>query len=123
MVDHFLRSKKKELKKSKILKLSREVNTFLEQYPWPGNVRELENLIESLYVFCEDEVTLPDIPERFKTVSEEDSLLLEDMEKLHIQKVLNLKKGNQRQTQIALGIKSINTLRKKIQDYRIIIDS
>jgi DNA-binding protein Fis len=33
--------------------------------------------------------------------------------------VLRLKKGNQAQTQLALGFGSINTLKKKIAEYKI----
>jgi len=119
MINYFLRVKKKELKKLAILKLSPEVKQFLVNYTWPGNVREMENLIETLYVLSDNEVSLADLPARFKDTFGEKSLKWEDAEKAHIEKVLKLKKGNQRQAWLALGYGSINTLRKKITEYDI----
>lgn len=43
------------------------------------------------------------------------SLLMEDVEKQNIEKVLKMKKYNQTQTQKALGFELINTLRSKIE--------
>jgi len=119
MINYFLRVKKKELKKPAILKLSPEAKRFLINYTWPGNVREMENLIETLYVLNDNEVSLADLPARFKDTFGEKSLKWEDAEKAHIEKVLKLKKGNQRQAWLALGYGSINTLRKKITEYDI----
>lgn len=121
MINYFLKTKKQELKKSAILKLSPVVKQFMINYSWPGNVREMENLIETLYVLNENEVSLSDLPSRFKSPSGEGSLKWEDVEKAHIEKVLKLKKGNQRQAWLALGYGSINTLRKKISEYNIYV--
>jgi len=59
------------------------------------------------------------LPARFKEVPKGKSLRWEDAEKEHIEFVLKLKKGNQRQAWQALGYGSINTLRKKIKGYNI----
>lgn len=122
MLNHFLKTKRKELRKPDIHKIGREAKQFLRNYTWPGNVRELENLVETLYVYCKDTVTPNDIPKRFKEIPEEASLLWKDAEKKHIEKVLKIKKGNQRQAQFALGYKAINTLRKKIKEYNIEVE-
>ncbi|MEI8224731.1 MAG: sigma-54 dependent transcriptional regulator [Bacteroidota bacterium] len=119
MINYFLRKKSEELLKPKELKINTEVLQFMHNYSWPGNIRELENLIETLYIFCDIDVTIKDIPERFKESNKETSLRWEDIEKAHIEKVLKLKKGNQRQTWLALGYGSINTLRNKIKEYGI----
>ncbi len=121
MIDYFLKQKKKGLKKEKILKVDKDAMHFLINYPYPGNIRELENLIESLYVFCDEKVTLADIPSRMQDVPEEQSLNWKDAEKAHIKRVLALKNSNQRQAWLALGYGSLNTLKKKIEEYRIVL--
>jgi transcriptional regulator with PAS, ATPase and Fis domain len=122
MINYFLIRKREELRKKLVLKIDTEVLQFMHNYSWPGNIRELENLIETLYVFCDKDVTIKDIPERFKESDSETSLRWEDVEKAHIEKVLRLKKGNQRQAWLALGYGSINTLRKKIMEYQIEVE-
>lgn len=120
MIDFFLKSEKKNLRKSHLLRLDPAARDALLAYPWPGNLRELENLIRRLYVFAEDTVALSDLPGRL-TASDETthSLRWQDVEKAHIERVLRLKKGNQRQALLALGYGSINTLRKKVREYGI----
>jgi transcriptional regulator with PAS, ATPase and Fis domain len=119
LLNFFLKMKKKELKKHKVLKINKEALQHILAYPFPGNIRELENFIESLYVFCEDIVSPKDLAERFLQVDENTSLRWQDVEKMHIMKVLKLYDGNQRQTCLALGYKSINTLKSKLNQYRI----
>ena len=119
MIQYFLVKKREELRKAQVLILKPDVLQFMRHYSWPGNIRELENLIETLYVFANDEITLNDIPTRFKETSDGKSLKWKDIEKAHIEKVLKLKKGNQRQAWIALDYGSINTLRNKISEYEI----
>lgn len=122
MIDYFLEYKMKELKKGLLLKFSSEVRKFLQNYPWPGNVRELENLIETMYVFCNDIVEMADLPARFKELPKGKSLKWKDIEKEHIEYVLRLKRGVQLQAKEALGYGSINTMRNKIKEYKIEIE-
>ena len=122
MIDYFITRKREELRKQDILSINSDVLRFMHNYAWPGNIRELENLIETLYIFCDKVVTIDDIPERFKVSNSETSLRWEDVEKAHIEKVLRLKKGNQRQAWLALGYGSINTLRSKITSYGLEIE-
>ena len=123
MINYFLIKKREELRKPNILKIETDVLQFMHNYGWPGNIRELENLIETLYIFCDEKVTIKDIPERFIESNTETSLKWEDVEKAHIEKVLRLKKGNQRQAWLAIGYGSINTLRNKIINYQIEIEA
>ena len=119
LIHFFIKHKKKELKKSRQLSLTKDAMNVLQRYTYPGNVRELENLIESLYVFHEDEVTEQELPGKVKRVPEENSLHWKDVEKAHIKKVLRLFNGNQKQTKEAIGYGSINTLKNKLEEYGI----
>jgi transcriptional regulator with PAS, ATPase and Fis domain len=119
LLEYFLRRKKTDLKKKKLLKLSAQVREHITSYPFPGNVRELENLIERLYVFCDENVECEDLPERIRKPDHEKSLLMKDLEKRHIEYVLKINNGNQNQTAKDLGI-VINTLRSKLKQYSII---
>jgi transcriptional regulator with PAS, ATPase and Fis domain len=121
LVGHFLKIKKIELKKARILMLSKAAQAALLSRPFPGNIRELENLIEQLYVFHDTAIELSDLPERIQRPAAENSLRWEDAEKLHIQKVLHLAKGNKAQALEWLGYGSINTLQSKIQVYKIAV--
>ena len=114
---HFLRKKKKELKKNRILKINNDARTLIINYPFPGNIRELENLIESLYVFCDNSISINDLPERLKHLEEDISLNWKDVEKRHIAKVLKICNGIQLQACHTIGYKSINTLKKKMKEY------
>lgn len=119
LLEFFLKKKKKELKKRKVLEISKEALHLILNYSFPGNIRELENFIESLYVFCDNVVSPSDLPERFLHIDETASLKWQDVEKLHIIKVLKLYNRNQRQTCLALGYRSINTLKNKMHQYGI----
>jgi DNA-binding NtrC family response regulator len=110
--------KKKELQKKIKIKPDREVVQFVKSYTWPGNVRELENFVEYLYVFCNETATMKDVPPRLFGSQEPTSLKIKDIEAAHIRKVLKMKKGNQRQTAIAIGW-VINTLKNKMKEYEI----
>lgn len=122
MIKFFIKKKQNDMKKEKPIILSKDTKQYLLSYPWPGNVRELENLIENLYACCSGTIKPENIPQRFRDVPVEESLRWEDVEKRHIEKVLKLKRGNQRQAWLALGYGSINTFRNKMKEYNIQTD-
>ncbi|MBK7970964.1 MAG: hypothetical protein IPK08_19715 [Bacteroidetes bacterium] len=88
-------------------------------YHYPGNIRELENTIAKLHVFTDGQVRVSDLPDRITVKDVENPLRIEYVESEHIKYVLRLKKGNQAQTQLAIGYGSINTLKNKLSDYDI----
>ncbi|MFC0184511.1 helix-turn-helix domain-containing protein [Pseudarcicella hirudinis] len=120
-IDFFLEKIQKEMKKPKRLKLSNEVYQKLIDYPFKGNVRELENVMTNLYVFCDKEVQLQDLPRKIlhKSGNNRSSFSLKETEKDLIIKALTFYKGNQAKACEAIGYRSINTFKSKIKEYEI----
>ncbi len=92
--------------------LTRRAQTVLLQHPWPGNVRELENVISSACITgTGDFVDLCDLPEHFRhrgprSMEDEDwkPLSLDEVRKVHIQRVLEMCRGNRLRAAQILGI-------------------
>jgi DNA-binding NtrC family response regulator len=109
----------------KHLRLSPEAIARLQAYPWPGNVRELGNVIERALIFCDTDVIRPTdlllepcvAPSRGGEVAAAD-LSLASMEEVHLRRVLEQFRWNQRQAARALGI-GYNTLWRKLKRYGI----
>ena len=100
----------------------------LLEYHWPGNVRELENMLTRAMVLAKGEVLSIDLfhmpvegeagqkpLDLLKTVS---AMSLAEVEKEHIEKVLDAQKWNKKRTIEILGV-SRPTLDKKIREYNI----
>jgi DNA-binding NtrC family response regulator len=119
MISFFNKSLMKKFRRKEPLKFDKEVTELMLSYNYPGNIRELENLIASMYVFHDSTIKIKDLPQRVIIEESENPLTIAYIEKEHIKRVLRIKKGNQTQTQIALGYGSINTLKKKIAEYKI----
>lgn len=102
---------------------SAAVQHKLLNYHWPGNIRELRNAIERLLMLCKGrEAQLSDLPEAIvhpisKHAEGSELLSLEDMEKLHIQRVLS-KVENLEKAAAVLGITTV-TLWRKRKEYGI----
>jgi DNA-binding NtrC family response regulator len=92
--------------------LTRRAQTVLLQHPWPGNVRELENVISSACITTTgDFVDLADLPEHLQhrgprglNGDEWRPLSLEEVRKMHIQRVLEMCQGNRLRAAQILGI-------------------
>jgi len=92
--------------------LTRRAQTILLQHPWPGNVRELENVISTACITATgDFIDLSDLPEqlqhrapRLPGDADWQPLALDEVRKIHIQKVLQMCNGNRLRAAQILGI-------------------
>jgi transcriptional regulator with PAS, ATPase and Fis domain len=95
----------------------------LAEHAWPGNVRELENAVEYAAVVCDTaRVQLEDLPMTVRgPLSGADTggapRSLQDVEREHVQKVLELCEGNREEAADILGI-GVATLYRRLKDYR-----
>ncbi|MEK7728938.1 MAG: sigma 54-interacting transcriptional regulator, partial [candidate division KSB1 bacterium] len=131
----FIERNNREFNKN-ITGLVTEAEALLCDYQWPGNVRELKNVIERAVILCQGNMLKPEhLPMELRdeksrhsaffaapmtTAASEngDDLSLEQMEKVHIQNVLNKFKGNKSRAAKALNI-SRSTLREKMRLYEL----
>jgi len=129
----FIERNNREFNKN-ITGIADEAEALLRDYKWPGNVRELKNVIERAIILCQGTVIKPEhLPMELRdeksrhsvffaapmttAASENDNdFSLEQMEKIHIQNVLNKFKGNKSRAAKALNI-SRSTLREKMRLY------
>jgi transcriptional regulator with PAS, ATPase and Fis domain len=96
----------------KIPGLTRRAQAVLLQHPWPGNVRELENVISSACITAtSDFIDLADLPEHLQHRGERTAqgdewrpLSLDEVRKVHIQRVLDMCQGNRLRAAHVLGI-------------------
>jgi DNA-binding NtrC family response regulator len=92
--------------------LARRAQSVLLQHAWPGNVRELENVISSACITAPgDFIDLDDLPEHMqrrgsRTAEGDDwrPLSLDEVRKVHIQRVLTMCQGNRLRAAQILGI-------------------
>ncbi|WP_185273769.1 sigma-54-dependent transcriptional regulator [Chryseobacterium indologenes] len=100
------------------IQVSPDYYRILEKNDWKGNIRELRNAVERSLILMDnntlDTESLPHYSE--KTVSENDSLSIRSLEKVHIQKVLQYTKDNKAEAARLLEI-GIATLYRKLEEY------
>ena len=126
----FIEENNKEYNKT-IRGFSDEAKKLMVQYSWPGNVRELRNVIERAMILTDQEVITPKhLPFELKQTEKipQDTeheiseitpdMSLEDMEKVHLSKVLKRLEWNKSKASKTLGI-SRATLRAKIKKYNL----
>lgn len=122
LVYHFVRKINLELHKS-VTKIPDEVIKYLQEYSWTGNVRELENLLMQAIVLTKGDMLLMENilvkKQHDAGYKPEDVLLsLEQIERQHIEKVLNYFKWDKTKSAESLGI-SLPTLYSKIKSFKI----
>ena len=118
LTDHFIKmfSNKMAITYPKV---SRTFLDTLKKHSWKGNIRELRNVIERAMILCDGELRPEFLPMEFTYQGDvTNSLVLEDVEKQHIKKVLNLTKGNKAEAARVLDI-GLNTLYRKIEAFNL----
>ena len=99
--------------------LSREVLDVLQRHAWPGNVRELRNTLERALILSRGAPIGPQhLPAELRAGPGPPPLpvgRMEDVERQHIQRVLEAEKGNRTRAAAVLGI-SRSTLKRKLKD-------
>ena len=95
----------------------------LQAYDWPGNVRELENALERAAILSEDGRITPEhlptsiVGRRRRTAGAGGDRTLGEVERDHIESVLERCQGNRSQAARKLGI-SPTTLWRKMKTWR-----
>jgi DNA-binding NtrC family response regulator len=111
LVQHFL--KISNTRNRRDIRITAAAVQRLRNMSWPGNVRELENFIERLTIFCASgEIGVGEIereagtkrPVSTTVVPANGGATLHDIEREHIQRVLQEARGNKSRAARALGI-------------------
>jgi DNA-binding NtrC family response regulator len=127
----FIEENNKEYNKN-IKGFSEEGKKLMIQYSWPGNVRELRNVIERAMILTDQEYITPKhLPFELKQIEKfthgdtehelaqiTSDMSLENMEKVHLSKVLKRSEWNKSKASKVLGV-SRATLRAKIKRYNL----
>ncbi len=106
-----------------ILGFTDEVQEAFRKYNWPGNVRELRNVVERAVILCQaDQIGIEHLPANFKpseTIAAQvgDAISLDQLEELHIRRVLARTKSLDEAAEI-LGI-DVATLWRRRKKYGI----
>jgi DNA-binding NtrC family response regulator len=112
LVQYFLKKYSAEYGKT-YQGLSRRAQVVLQQRDWPGNVRELENVISSAAITStSDFIDVSDLPENLQRPSGRSGAIeadwrplpLEEIRRIHIQRVLETCNGNRVRASQILGI-------------------
>jgi DNA-binding NtrC family response regulator len=97
----------------------------LKAHSWPGNVRELANVLERAQILADNHIiTVDDLPENLTaaappaTEQGSDPRHLSEVERRHVQSVLQQEKGNKVHAARVLGV-SRRSLYRLIEKYRL----
>jgi NtrC-family two-component system response regulator AlgB len=111
LIQYFL----KKFAKDAMIEISPEAMKALRTYRWSGNVRELENVVERVALLTKNGVVdLAQLPEEVRSAAERPmhAFSLDEIEKLHIKRVLQHAKDYDEAAQI-LGIDPATLWRKR----------
>jgi len=120
LVIHFLAKINRELHKN-VNVVPYETMEILQDHNWIGNIRELENMLTQAVVLAKGNVLTKDyliLRKEGSTAPENELSSLNEIEKNHIKKVLELKGWNKTESAKILGIAK-STLYQKIEEYGI----
>lgn len=126
LIEHFLK-RHAERNKQEPRRFSNEAMRLLLNYNWPGNVRELENAIEhALAIGAGPQLTIDDLPIHISGQkpgiewSERPSEVptLDEVERQHIMRVLEITCGHHTRAAKMLGIDR-RTLYRKLDKYKL----
>ena len=116
LADHFLHKLATAMNRPPP-RLSTEAIDVLLKHDWPGNVREMENSIErALVISREPEIQPADFPFQLRATESRNGRSLNDVERGHIEKVVQECEGNLSRAARILGIDR-STLYSKLKRY------
>jgi DNA-binding NtrC family response regulator len=120
LVHNFLVRAAARMKKD-VSSVSADAMTALMNYRWPGNVRELEHAVERAVILANNpNIRVRDLPpeitQKSRLRSGDDTLDLQEQERVMIERALERFRGNRRQAAEALNI-STTTLWRKMKQY------
>ena len=99
------------------LRIGQQALDLLRAHAWPGNIRELQHANEHAVIMCERDILTPgDFNLRTGTLSGQESLNLEEVEKRAIREALKKHHGKLADTYKELGV-SRTTLYHKMKKY------
>jgi two-component system response regulator HydG len=122
LAQHFLQKFRRETNKP-VTTISRDALNLLTSYDWPGNVRELENAVERAVVLAKSRVLTKDdfaflLRQKLVHDVSEEPKSLEEVERRHIEKILNETDWNISKAAKILGVNR-TTLHAKIKKYQL----
>jgi len=126
LVQHFIAQFDLKLNRS-VQGVTPKAEVLLESYNWPGNIRELRNVIERAIILCSgDRIHASDLPlsgsESWESAGPKEDgeqfLSIEEVETLHIQRVLAATGQNLSRGAEILGV-TRTTLYNKLRKYQL----
>jgi DNA-binding NtrC family response regulator len=119
LVDHFLRKLCASTNVAVPPRVPAETMDLLLSYDWPGNVRELENAVERALVMSRGSELKPaDFSFQLRATAQQTGRTLEEVERVHIEKVWRECDMNHSRTARVLGIDR-TTLYNKLRRYAL----
>ncbi len=125
LVQHFITRFNQKLNR-RVQGVTPKAEILLESYNWPGNIRELRNVIERAIILCAgDRIHASELPlggleewGNSSHVESEHLLSLDEVESLHIQRILEASGQNLSKAAEILGV-TRTTLYNKMRKYKL----